>query len=173
MKYIYLFPVLRTSMGFLLRLVLIPVLRTSIYKYSRCYAPCRGFKLRVGLRSCFIFPVLRTYSLPRVISNLKLLSFLKLGCFIKNYCRPYKSRHADDADSNRYHGLMAANPVETLHATSSMSGSILYMKTMRLYFDDADSYRYHGLGAAITVETLHATSSCMQRLHRSVLFIIT
>jgi len=125
MKYIYLFPVLRTSMGFLLRLVLIPVLRTSIYKYSRCYAPYRGFEQRVGLRSWFIFPVLRTYSLPRVISNLKLLSFLKLGCFIKNYCRSYKPRHSDDPDLYRYHELEAAIPVETLHATSSCMQRLL------------------------------------------------
>ena len=164
---------LRTFRFFLLRLVLIPVLRTSIYKYSRCYAPCREFDQNEGLRSWFIFPVLRTYSLPRVISNLKLLSFLKLGCFIKNYCRPYKSRHSDDPDLYWNHGLGAAIPVETLHATSSMSGSILYMKTMRLYFDYADSNIYQGLGVVIPVETLHATSSCMQRLHRSVLIIIT
>ena len=38
------------------------MLRTSIYKYSRCYAPCKGFDQMGRLRSGNLFSVLRTYS---------------------------------------------------------------------------------------------------------------
>ena len=55
-------PVLRTSRLFFNGCILIPVLRTSIYKYSRCYAPCKGFDQMGRLRSGNLFSVLRTYS---------------------------------------------------------------------------------------------------------------
>ena len=53
---------LRTSRLFFNGCILIPVLRTSIYKYSRCYAPCKGFDQMGRLRSGNLFSVLRTYS---------------------------------------------------------------------------------------------------------------
>ena len=67
--HLQIFPVLRTSRLFFNGCILIPVLRTSIYKYSRCYAPCKGFDQMGRLRSGNLFPVLGTYSGIRLLAS--------------------------------------------------------------------------------------------------------